>query len=893
MAGDESNRKVEVVAIGELGNIPRALAELNVNVSRVAHMGRLNAWFSSRARFALVVPERLCRAGHHLPLAMWRRRLPQVPILVGGPEDLEDRALCFGLDGYLSVDAPPRKLLSTIEQAIERRQARAQPWIDGPQGVAYLRWDIVECAEVCDALAGEGWGVYESVEPRHLLGQIRARPDARIVLCPAEAKFGSRSLVECLVDFDPRLRVVVTSSHPDAEPVLRALADGACDYLLSPTGRHQAVGLVRAQVSAYVRSDKAFPALNVLVVEQLAGLGKLIVEVLSLDNEVRPDVVRGLDAAVSAVKSSVFDAVVLQAPLERGSMGILRDLHTLSRATPTTPIIVLSRECTEDYEAAQRLLVAGAEDVVSEQRIGAEALASRVRNAVVRFRSGLQRSRFVRDLHHREASQKELVARSLDAMMVVDSHDRVAFCNPAAERMFSTGKRGLIGLRSPVRPRPNETLEVPIETNEGVRIAEVTCLEIPWRGSEAWLVAARDVTERHNAAALRERLSHQDRLSAIGQLAAGIAHEINNPASYVVANTQTIQEHLELMARYLSDAPGKLLQLHSDILEMTRENLDGMKRIKSITSDLRSFSRIDSDEVAEVDVNQCVESATRIAASALKHRGRLVVNTQPLPPISGSSAKLAQVMINLVVNAAQALPEGNVDGNQVLLSTCLHEDHLLVSVEDSGPGVPVQIRERIFDPFFTTKAQYEGTGLGLAMSADIVRMHGGRIEVTDSQLGGARFDLWLPRRTGLTGSVAPPRTVTPIRKPGSRLRILVIDDEPLVLRSFSRMLRDHEVVTALGGEEGIRVLAGATDFDVILCDLMMPGVDGSQVFECVAARGPELRRKFVFCSGGAFSTRVTEFLKENAPPLLEKPITIEDFQAAVARLSATDLRVVQ
>jgi CheY-like chemotaxis protein len=347
---------------------------------------------------------------------------------------------------------------------------------------------------------------------------------------------------------------------------------------------------------------------------------------------------------------------------------------------------------------------------------------------------------------------------------------------------------------------------------------------------------------------------------------------------------------LELDPSAREDTRAKLRELS----DMVKENLDGMSRIRSITNDLRTFSRIDSPEVTLVDLNECVVSACKIAFSEIRQRAHLIQALSDLPPIPASRGKLAQVVTNLLVNAAQAIPEGNVEQHRVTVRTGHSGGEVWLQVEDTGRGIPPQIRAKIFDPFFTTKTRSQGTGLGLALCADIVRQHQGTITVSSQPEGGTRFEVRLPLDTQLKPSQPAPSTsqVVPRLRKSRRLQVLLIDDEPLVLRSLRRMLSEHHIDTAQSGGEALELLQRKQDYDLIFCDLMMPEMDGTVVHAELERRLPALLERLVFCSGGAFTARTKQFVEQTKRPLVEKPLTRESFERVVSeQLGARRLKV--
>ncbi|MCA9646297.1 MAG: response regulator, partial [Myxococcales bacterium] len=247
--------------------------------------------------------------------------------------------------------------------------------------------------------------------------------------------------------------------------------------------------------------------------------------------------------------------------------------------------------------------------------------------------------------------------------------------------------------------------------------------------------------------------------------------------------------------------------------------------------------------------------------------------------ITGHADRLTQVITNLLLNAAQAIREGEASLNRILVETREADDSLFVSVSDTGSGIAPNHVSQLFEPFFTTKGAGEGTGLGLALCADIVHRHGGEISVESAKGKGSRFTIRFPKDTGLKRS--PVHSRPPQGAAARRLRLLIIDDEPLLLRAYERMLaRTHDVEVALGGEAGLKVLRARQDFDLILCDLMMPDCDGPSVYQALSQEAPELLERLHFCSGGAFTQRVTDFLTRVGRPVLEKPLN----QARLSRL---------
>lgn len=399
---------------------------------------------------------------------------------------------------------------------------------------------------------------------------------------------------------------------------------------------------------------------------------------------------------------------------------------------------------------------------------------------------------------------------------------------------------------------------------------------------------------------------HADRLAALGQLAAGVAHEINNPAAFVSANMTVVAEHVDAFAavfrllremsagdRTMGPKVQRLLEAYDvdvilqDLREIVIENHDGMGRIGAIARDLGGFSRTRHDPIRDVHPNEVVNAACSLVNTNVRHRATLVKELGDTPLIRVDAGALTQVLTNLLLNAAQATPEGDSRAHRIVVSTSVRDGAVVFSVQDDGTGIPEHVLPRIFEPFYTTKPKGEGTGLGLALTRRIVEEHAGRIAARSGPGEGAVFDVTIPASP--EAAKKEPEVVDherPTPAPHGK-RVLIVDDDPLLLRSYARALGGVlEVVTANGGEAALEVIALDTDFDVVLCDLMMPDVDGEAVYQRVSDQQPDLAERFVFVSGGAFSPRAQRFLASVANPFLEKPIEPPELGRTIARLVA-------
>ncbi|ATB38144.1 hypothetical protein CYFUS_003575 [Cystobacter fuscus] len=379
---------------------------------------------------------------------------------------------------------------------------------------------------------------------------------------------------------------------------------------------------------------------------------------------------------------------------------------------------------------------------------------------------------------------------------------------------------------------------------------------------------AEELVRRRSAEldATRNALVQAERLATAGQLAAGVGHEINNPLAYVLANMTFALE--ELSKREQDES----LEEVRDALEQARK---GAERIRNIVRDLRTFASSKFETLGPVEVREALEFSVDMAAHQLRQRARLVRDYAPVPPVLGNESRLGQVFLNLVLNAAQAIPEGAPEEHQVTLTLRPHEDTwVAVEVTDTGCGIPTGNLPHLFEPFFTTKPVGVGSGLGLSVCHGIVTGLGGWIEVESQPGRGSTFRVLLPmaRQAEVPGEVSE-KTAPPPRQPR---RVLVIDDEPEILEALARLIGPpHSVVKAGNGTRAMELLAEDAHYDVIFCDLMMPGLTGMDLHEGIAKKHPELLERMIFMTAGCFTQRAVEFLERIQPRRLEKPFSPE------------------
>jgi signal transduction histidine kinase/ActR/RegA family two-component response regulator len=399
------------------------------------------------------------------------------------------------------------------------------------------------------------------------------------------------------------------------------------------------------------------------------------------------------------------------------------------------------------------------------------------------------------------------------------------------------------------------------------------------------LVYIRDVTEGRDTEVRRLQSA---KLAAIGMLAAGMAHEINNPASFVLANTEALGGLLSVLDEKLRADPVlarrlAVKDLLFEAMAIVQESKEGMARIQRIVRDLHSFSRVDDDPTGFTDVNAAVDSALTMLRNELRYRAQVDRRYTVCRPVRGSSARIGQVFLNLIANAAQALPEGQLKRNRIILRSHDRADEVVIEVEDNGPGISPEVMPRIFDSFFTTKPAGVGTGLGLSISREIVRSAGGEITAENVPGGGALFRVRLPAVAELPGGELHASPL-PSRH---RYRLLAIDDEVLLLKAYRRMLVEHhDIELAYSGAEALSLLDRDRGFDVILCDLQMPEMSGADVYRTVAERWPGLEQRFIIITGGAFSSEARRFIEEGTVTCVNKPFQLDEILEIIERRAA-------
>ncbi len=435
---------------------------------------------------------------------------------------------------------------------------------------------------------------------------------------------------------------------------------------------------------------------------------------------------------------------------------------------------------------------------------------------------------------------------------------------------------------------------VAISADKSAQAAAISAqahLHKPVEGKELVATVARVLAEKRRQASVR--VDETERLASLGRLAAGVGHEINNPLAFVMLNLSQSLDKLRPSIRAVGAPSGGLLPENGieeirarlvDVTDMLEDCQVGGERIRETVSNLQRLARQGEEHRGPLDVHKLIEQSVSMVLNQIRHRARLVRIFGDIPSIRGNGTALGQVFLNLLVNAAQAIPEGDTERNEIRISTKVETDEngaeLVVEVKDSGNGIAADVVQHVFEPFFTTKPIGQGTGLGLSISRQTVSDHGGRMTV-ESELGkGTIFRVFLPigETPVPTGSVVALASQVGLH----RGRVLVIDDEPLIGRIIRTALQnEHDVFVVQRASEALSRLEHGETFDLLLCDVVMPDLSGPEFYTMVAARWPQLSTRMVFMTGGAFTPGTVEFMERVPTRVLSKPFKIDQLKRLV------------
>ncbi len=414
---------------------------------------------------------------------------------------------------------------------------------------------------------------------------------------------------------------------------------------------------------------------------------------------------------------------------------------------------------------------------------------------------------------------------------------------------------------------------------------------------ERWLEARVDERTRELARANREldenlralrqaqsQLVQAGKMVAVGTLAAGVGHEINNPLAYILSNLDHVSAETAALKREVPlNAPGR--RRLEDMERALSEARHGADRVRRIVQDLKTFSRGDEDVRGPVDLHAVLDSAAKLASNELTPRARLVKQYGDSGWVDGNESRLAQVFLNLIINSAQALPEGQAASHEVRLVTRLEGERVVAEVRDTGCGIPPDVIGRIFDPFFTTKPVGVGTGLGLALCHRFITAMGGEIAVESEAGKGTVVRVTL--RT-VAAPVDPFQGVRPMQQEqeGARVRgrVMIVDDDVMVSSALRRTLaREHDVEVVTSSRQALELLRGpkGAEVDVVLCDLMMPDLTGMELHADLVTSAPAVAQRMVFVTGGAFTPAARTFMDTVQNARVDKPFDPQQLREQV------------
>jgi signal transduction histidine kinase/ActR/RegA family two-component response regulator len=604
----------------------------------------------------------------------------------------------------------------------------------------------------------------------------------------------------------------------------------------------------------------------------VASKGHPDVDMLEVDIADYPEVQRALDTrepvVIDNVETDPLVAGVREILIEKGYRSLL-----------VVPLL-FGREVIGALFFRARTERPFTDDELTFCKVVAGASANALKNAM------LYREVSTESARHRETGEKlrRVLDGSPDVIVACDEDNRITEFNCGAERLFRLrSNRALgrtlddvlglaaatfVGVAADPEAKPRDVIVQP----EGAPSAEISltgaalCKESGEPAGRVWI--GRDVTKLRR---VEKSLAQAERLSTLGEVVAGVAHELNNPLAGVMGYAELLRNG--------ECNPGQLRDMERIV--------ESAQRCQKIVLKLLSFARKHPPEKKHQNLNECLEKVLDLKSYHLRSsQVETLLQLRPdLPDTSFDFHQIEQVALNLLNNAEQAIG-GTRCAGQIKLRSGFEDDGVWFEVEDNGPGIPAAVRDRVFDPFFTTKEYGEGTGLGLSVSFGIVREHGGRIELARSGSEGSCFRVTLPLIDAVEDAVDRVFEDQPAATPLDGRRVLVAEDEPGLLDIYDRVLRDlgAQVTLARDGEEAwSRLSEGGFEFDLIVTDLRMPNLDGQQLYERTAAERPDMLRRFVFTTGDLAREDTFAFLDGLPNRILSKPLQVETVRRVLSQ----------
>jgi PAS domain S-box-containing protein len=680
--------------------------------------------------------------------------------------------------------------------------------------------------------------------------------------------------------------------------VLKSMTGATGVYLLVRPSHHETWSLATARDSEERDGETQAPPDRIEPPMAVARYAERTREVLVIEDAKQDD--RFLkDPFFEALAQCSILAVPIFSHGEMRGMLILenrqaRNAFSLQRIEA---LELIARQLTVSLDNAR--LYASLEEKVAERTAALRDTNDQLQ-ALIEIRDG--------ELASASALKAAIIDHAMEAIVTTDDAAAIVDFNPAAERLFGCARHAVLGqhverlMYGDDRARLNDimrSLEAPQGTSgssvgerctmqaqraDGMRFDVETVL---WRsaveGNALFTLSMRDITDQlRNAETIerqRNELRQNEKLTMMGGLLAGVAHELNNPLAVVMGRASLLEEMSE----------------GSPLAQEAQRIRDAAQRCGRIVRTFLNMARQRETPRSEVRLNDIVLGAADMLGYMLRTRGiQLQLDLAPdLPGIVANGDQVGQVVLNLMVNAEHAMAQ--VEGERRLrVETGWHEEHegkparLWFRVSDSGPGVPPALAERIFQPFFTTKAEGAGTGLGLSMCLAIAREHGGDLLLEPpSATGGASFYCWLPL-TGSTAAATPSPAgtdllvVTPSAATATSHRVLVVDDEPELLDVMRAVLEGAGIEVACAESGGVALeMLQLVRCDAIVSDFRMPDMSGSFLWEQVKTHYPELAGRILFVTGDMLSLDVSHFLTQSGCRAIEKPFSTDELARSV------------
>jgi signal transduction histidine kinase len=480
-----------------------------------------------------------------------------------------------------------------------------------------------------------------------------------------------------------------------------------------------------------------------------------------------------------------------------------------------------------------------------------------------------------------------------DGVVAVAGDGSIRFANRAAAALLGRPAPQLVGTRFtlPLAPASEVPLPgrpaTPVKPATPVTIVSLRVEQAVAGGERLHLVTLRDVTSERRLDRLRREVMCANRRAAMVEVTRTIAHEIRNPAAFILANLAVMRDmFVDFEALFaevrLSRAVLDKYRVRTtldELREMVEDNVLGIDRMRSFLEEFRSMTQQQRRCHELVDLADVAATVCDIWTPWLPAPIEIVRELAPVPAVIGDRLGLILLVESLLANAVDAL--AGAARPRITVQTEGDETHVRVIVIDVGRGVPAEHRDKIFDPLFLPDPQEGALGVGLAVASDVASAHGGRIEVESAPGQGSRFTVILPRDTGLQldehGTAGPGEV---------RARVLIVDDDRIMVRSLRRVLEgQNDVTSADGGANALELLARDKDYDVVLCALVMATMDGPELHAAMRERAPELASRMVFIGSSDASPRVRRFVESERVLVLEKPVEPELLLDVVERMS--------